>query len=355
MNPTIAIEQFYLNIGSIKGMVNALTTMHNQYFEDVVNKNGWEVEAAFDYNKIKKEIEDMKGIQKREWYENKYKKIQREFLECEQLREKKKDCFKCLKELDIEIQKMIGKLDIMLKADKTNINDHLLILNIICNEMKNDGLRDEGLARIKVNCNQHKFKKNVMMQQPVAKAVEQSNPIKPTVNQRLSRCDKYVVNNIPILEKWCGLKFKEVLYDSEIDGKSSSIFRNKTMNHSHLYFIVIDSNDNVFGHYHDGIIDKMIEIKDNKIFMFTLNSNGRCGIMKFNNKKPEYVCTRIWNDKYFYGCGYCGYGVCEIDRACGIVNPNISEWFDVNNPTIFTGLGIQDCYIPKRIDVLEFN
>ena len=89
--------------------------------------------------------------------------------------------------------------------------------------------------------------------------------------------------------------------------------------------------------------------------MFTLNSNGRCGIKKFNNKKPEYVCTRIWNDNYFYACGYCGYEVCEIDRASSIVNSNISEWFDVNNPTIFTGLGIQDYYIPKRVIALEFN
>ncbi len=32
-------------------------------------------------------------------------------------------------------------------------------------------------------------------------------------------------NNIPILEEWCGLKYKEVLFDSEINGKSSEIFR----------------------------------------------------------------------------------------------------------------------------------
>ena len=62
--------------------------------------------------------------------------------------------------------------------------------------------------------------------------------------------------NIPELENWSGLKYKQILYDSDVDGKSSEIFKNQIINHSHLYFIVIDSNDNVFGHYHNKIIDK---------------------------------------------------------------------------------------------------
>ena len=84
--------------------------------------------------------------------------------------------------------------------------------------------------------------------------------------------NKYIVNNIPILEEWSGLKFNEVLYDSEKDGKSSEIFRNKVVNYSHLYFIVIDSNNNVFGHYHNGIINRIgHRIYDKSIFMFSLN------------------------------------------------------------------------------------
>jgi hypothetical protein len=73
---------------------------------------------------------------------------------------------------------------------------------------------------------------------------------------------KYVVNNIPILEEWSGLEYHQILYDSDVDGKQSSTFKDKILNHQHLYFIVIDSNDNVFGHYHNGIIDKTVNIYD---------------------------------------------------------------------------------------------
>ena len=92
--------------------------------------------------------------------------------------------------------------------------------------------------------------------------------------------------NIPELENWSGLKYKQILYDNDVDGKSSEKFKNKIINHSHLYFIVIDSNDNVFGHYHNKIIDKTdSDIYDSDIFMFTLNSNGRNGVEKFERKK----------------------------------------------------------------------
>ena len=40
-----------------------------------------------------------------------------------------------------------------------------------------------------------------------------------------------------------------MLYDSERNGKDSSIFRKKTAKYGQLYFIAVDSNDNVFGHY----------------------------------------------------------------------------------------------------------
>ena len=50
--------------------------------------------------------------------------------------------------------------------------------------------------------------------------------------------------------------YSEVLYDSDNDGKESSVFREKVMKHSQLHFIVVDSDNNVFGHYHPGVIGK---------------------------------------------------------------------------------------------------
>ena len=52
--------------------------------------------------------------------------------------------------------------------------------------------------------------------------------------------DSIIKNYNPKLEYWCGLKFRQIIYDSDVDGKSSEIFKNKIINHSHLYFIVID-------------------------------------------------------------------------------------------------------------------
>ena len=97
-----------------------------------------------------------------------------------------------------------------------------------------------------------------------------------------------IIKNIPTLEEWSGLKYHQILYDSEIDGKSSEIFRKKIINHSHLYFIIIDSNNNVFGHYHNSIINNIEDaIFDSNIFMISLYSNGRNRIKKY--EKEIYI------------------------------------------------------------------
>ena len=93
------------------------------------------------------------------------------------------------------------------------------------------------------------------------------------IKYNLGRC---IRDNNYKLKEWSGCKLGRRLYDSNIDGKDSSIFRKKIMNHNQLYFIVIDSNYNVFGHYHDKTIDKIGDNEYAGIFAFTLNSNGRC-------------------------------------------------------------------------------
>ena len=59
---------------------------------------------------------------------------------------------------------------------------------------------------------------------------------------------------------------------------------------------VIDSNENVFGSYTDSDIYQVdSDIRSNNPFIFTLFSNGRCGVKKC---KPIYSDQkiRIWND-----------------------------------------------------------
>ena len=50
----------------------------------------------------------------------------------------------------------------------------------------------------------------------------------------------------------------------------------KIMNQNHLYFIVINSDGNMFGHYHDNIINSYFDYKynyDDNIFIITLHNN----------------------------------------------------------------------------------
>jgi len=67
-------------------------------------------------------------------------------------------------------------------------------------------------------------------------------------SKRLSQFNEYIIKNINKLEEWSGFKYKEVLYDSNEYDKSNEIIINKTINHSYLYFIIIDSDNNIFNH-----------------------------------------------------------------------------------------------------------
>ena len=161
------------------------------------------------------------------------------------------------------------------------------------------------------------------------------------------------INNLKTLETWSGKKYSEVLYDSDIDGKDSSIFRNKIMNHNQLYFIIIDSNDNVFGHYHSSVINKIdSSIYDSNIFIFTLNSNGRCGIKKFDNKDGNNAYTCIYNDNnYYYSCY--GYVIYQIDTNDSCIDDYIGDRFSGIEKTILTGN--TDYFTTKRIIVIQMK
>jgi len=134
---------------------------------------------------------------------------------------------------------------------------------------------------------------------------------RPKIDPRLAKCNNYVLNNMKELETWSGKKYKEVLYDSELDGKSSKVFREKVINKDNLYFIVIVKDNDVFGHYFNVPITKAnAKISDDNMFVFTLNSNGRCNVKKFDNKKRK-TTMQIQNNNDFYSCNM-SYGIVEI-------------------------------------------
>ena len=124
------------------------------------------------------------------------------------------------------------------------------------------------------------------------------------------------------------------------------------MNHNQLYFIVIDSKNNVFGHYHPSVIDKIDSYNyDSNIFIFTLNSNGRCGIKKFNNKNGK-AFTRIYNDDdYYYYCY--GYYIYQIDTNNSFIDYDIENYYSGIEKTTLTGN--TGYFTTKRIIVIQMK
>ena len=152
--------------------------------------------------------------------------------------------------------------------------------------------------------------------------------------------NEYIIKNIPILEEWSGYKYNQIIYDSDKDGKINEIFKNKIINHSHLYFIIIDSNNNVFGHYHNEIIDRIkFPIYNKTIFMFTLNSNGRCEIKKLESKKYLYTFIHDGNcsEKQFYDGNDENndwYSIFKIEDNYGIIEDIQNNFKDMKSTDI---------------------
>ena len=125
------------------------------------------------------------------------------------------------------------------------------------------------------------------------------------------------------------------------------------MNHNQLYFIIIDSNDNVFGHYHPSVINKIdSDIYDSNMFIFTLYNNGRCEIKKFD-KKGGNTYTRIYNDNDYYACY--GYDVYQIDTNYSYIDSSIENCYSGIEKTTLTGNYYPNKFTIKRIIVIQMK
>ena len=58
------------------------------------------------------------------------------------------------------------------------------------------------------------------------------------------------------------------------------------------------------------------------MFIFTLNSNGRCGIKKFDYKGGNKAYTYIYNDNDYYYCCY-GYAIYQIDTNSSFISNDL--------------------------------
>ena len=90
-----------------------------------------------------------------------------------------------------------------------------------------------------------------------------------------------------IIENWCNMTLKKIIFDSENDdwSKNTSIFDEKVFGKENLVFLIEDKNRNVFGGFiRSSINDKKVykngmykgkKIDDLNSFVFSLRSNGR--------------------------------------------------------------------------------
>ena len=81
-------------------------------------------------------------------------------------------------------------------------------------------------------------------------------PEEEYVNIKHKYMSRYIYDSITTLEEWSGKSFLSVMYDSYIDGEDVSDFNEAIKLNSDMFFIIIDSEDNVFGNYHSDSIDK---------------------------------------------------------------------------------------------------
>ena len=172
----------------------------------------------------------------------------------------------------------------------------------------------------------------------------------------------HIEENVGLLEEWSGLSYDRIVYDSDKDGKNSEMFKQKVMDQEHLYFIVIDNQNNVFGHYHPSVIHGIrTDCIDNNIFMFTLFSNGRCEPKKFEGKGN--LCTQLLQGERFYKVSYPkndgnGVWLYEFDNIDRSNMGPLNNYFIGIVGTELTGrnCSLSTCqFTQKRIIVIQMN
>ena len=172
------------------------------------------------------------------------------------------------------------------------------------------------------------------------------------MNESILLCNakKYIYNQEQTLENWSGKEVDRVIYDSEIDGEESTIFRSRILNHKQVYMIVIDSDNNVFGYYSCGTVVQNNVNYSSENFMFSLHSNGRCETKKFASSLLSY-CYVYSNDNYFFCGGFEGFKIYKIGTK-SVIPDNISDTFTDLDQKLLTG---NDSFIVKRVVVIQMK
>ena len=296
----------------------------------------------------KMDYEELKG-----YLEKKYDKLNEVQANKENENKQRDKCFKLINqgiEIIKRIKDMTDNIDDIKECDSMNMNNVNIIINKVVDMMMDNENRQHNIKVEEIN----RLKKRITTNKII-------NVKREICRKRiLSRVNnEYITSNLDTLEEWSGHQVSQVLYDSDIDGNDKEIFRNKILNHEHLYFIVIDSSYNVFGHYNEANIDKVGSfVRDKDSFVFTLNNNNRCGIKKFNFKSNYSDHSCFLDIDRYWQCGpgskgyYCIYTIGNND--CQI--SDMTKSFEEMKKTDLIGTDFKETnmkFTTKRLIVIE--
>ena len=213
------------------------------------------------------EMKNMKYEELKQYLEKKYDKLNEIQINKENENKERNECLKSINQL----KEITENMNDIKEYDSMNMNNINIMINKIV-DMMIDNENKEHKQRIEeIN----KLKKQTITNEIIdIKEGLENKKISKKLNNRGN--NEYVYKHIKTLEEWSGQQVNNVLYDSDIDGKGSEIFRDKILNHNHLYFIVIDSNGNMFRYYDYDIINSYFDYKynyDYNIFIITLYNN----------------------------------------------------------------------------------
>ena len=183
---------------------------------------------------------------------------------------------------------------------------------------------------------------------------QENNKGKETTTISIVFNNEHIDDNIHLIEEWTEKTVGKVIYDSEKDGGNGKIFRKKVKGEERLCFIVVDDQENVFGHYHPS---QLVSIHDDNydrgIFLFTLFNNGNSEPKKFAAKKKP--CTCLLSDEDFYYCneGGCdGLWIYELNSRQSNIG-GIDEYFKGASQKLITNG--RSNFKAKRVIVLQMN
>ena len=132
-----------------------------------------------------------------------------------------------------EVIKMEDNIKDIKEYDKINENNVNIIMNKIVDKMiDNENNKYKSTLSKEENEHNERIKGIEELRKKTTKnEIEIPKDTVMKMKYGSAYNNQYIVNSFNKLEEWSKLKYNQILYDSEIDGKSSEIFGNKILNH----------------------------------------------------------------------------------------------------------------------------